>query len=122
HGRLRPPVLFLSHILFPFALIWVAYDSQARRLTGIKENAANREHMEIFFTILIMTLVVSLSGVVTRVLPFQVPLPLMQIAIGALLAWPTFGLHVEFDPELFLYYLSLAAIRRRLENSNPRIW
>ncbi|MFH7095106.1 hypothetical protein ACHWI2_21360, partial [Klebsiella pneumoniae] len=32
----------------------------------MKENAANREHMEIFFTILIMTLVVSLSGVVTR--------------------------------------------------------
>ncbi len=29
--------------------------------------------MEIFFTILIMTLVVSLSGVVTRVLPFQCP-------------------------------------------------
>lgn len=26
----------------------------------------------------------------------------MQIAIGALLAFPTFGLHVEFDPELFL--------------------
>ena len=58
--------------------------------------------MEIFFTILIMTLVVSLSGVVTRVLPFQIPLPLMQITIGALLAFPTFGLHVEFDPELFL--------------------
>jgi len=58
--------------------------------------------MEIFFTILIMTLVVSLSGVITRVLPFQIPLPLMQIAIGAMLALPTFGLHVEFDPELFL--------------------
>jgi len=58
--------------------------------------------MEIFFTILIMTLVVSLSGVATRVLPFQIPLPLMQIAIGALLAWPTFGLHVDFNPELFL--------------------
>lgn len=58
--------------------------------------------MEIFFTILIMTLVVSLSGVATRMLPFQIPLPLMQIAIGALLAWPHFGLHVEFDPELFL--------------------
>ncbi|MCW7027317.1 hypothetical protein NYV43_04820 [Escherichia coli] len=65
------------------------------------KNIANRERMEIFFTILIMTLVVSLSGVVTRVMPFQIPLPLMQIAIGALLAWPTFGLHVEFDPELF---------------------
>lgn len=58
--------------------------------------------MEIFFTILILTFVVSLSGVVTRILPFQIPLPLMQIAIGALLAWPTFGLHVDFDPELFL--------------------
>lgn len=58
--------------------------------------------MEIFFTILILILVVSLSGVVTRLLPFQIPLPLMQIAIGALLAWPHFGLHVDFDPELFL--------------------
>lgn len=58
--------------------------------------------MEIFFTILILILVVSLSGVVTRMLPFQIPLPLMQIVIGALLAWPHFGLHVDFDPELFL--------------------
>ncbi len=58
--------------------------------------------MEIFFTILIMTLVVSLSGVAARILPFQIPLPLVQIAVGALLAWPNFGLHVDFDPELFL--------------------
>lgn len=58
--------------------------------------------METFFTILIMTLVVSLSGVAARILPFQIPLPLVQIAAGALLAWPTFGLHVDFDPELFL--------------------
>ncbi|TCV92477.1 Na+/H+ antiporter [Biostraticola tofi] len=58
--------------------------------------------MEIFFTILILTLMVSLSGVVTRLLPFQIPLPLMQIALGALLAWPQFGLHVDFNPELFL--------------------
>ncbi|KZB76695.1 sodium:proton antiporter [Yersinia pestis] len=49
-----------------------------------------------------LILVVSLSGVVTRMLPFQVPLPLMQIVCGALLAWPNFGLHVNFDPELFL--------------------
>lgn len=58
--------------------------------------------MEIFFTILIMTLVVSLSGVITRILPFQIPLPLMQIALGAMLAWPKFGLHVDFNPELFM--------------------
>ncbi|OSM95404.1 Na+/H+ antiporter [Lonsdalea populi] len=58
--------------------------------------------MEIFFTILMMTLVVSLSGVITRILPFQIPLPLMQIALGAMLAWPKFGLHVDFNPELFM--------------------
>ncbi|MCP1438618.1 CPA1 family monovalent cation:H+ antiporter [Erwinia persicina] len=58
--------------------------------------------MEIFFTILILTLVVSLSGVAARIIPFQIPLPLVQIVMGALLAWPTFGLHVDFDPELFL--------------------
>lgn len=71
--------------------------------------------MEIFFTILIMTLVVSLSGVFTRVLPFQLPLPLMQIAIGALLAWPTFGLHVEFDPELFLVLFIPPLLLQHLE-------
>ncbi|MEA9392881.1 Na+/H+ antiporter [Acerihabitans sp. TG2] len=58
--------------------------------------------MEIFFTILILILIVSLSGVITRILPFQIPLPLMQIALGALLAWPQIGLHVDFNPELFM--------------------
>ncbi|WP_192457599.1 Na+/H+ antiporter [Musicola keenii] len=58
--------------------------------------------MEIFFTILMMTLVVSLSGVITRLMPFQMPLPLMQIGLGAMLAWPQFGLHVDFNPELFM--------------------
>ncbi|MBH3007231.1 Na+/H+ antiporter [Serratia sp. OLHL2] len=58
--------------------------------------------METFFTILILLLTVSLSGVVTRILPFQIPLPLMQIIVGAMLAWPQFGLHIDFNPELFL--------------------
>lgn len=58
--------------------------------------------METFFTILILLLTVSLSGVVTRILPFQIPLPLMQIIVGAVLAWPQFGLHIDFNPELFL--------------------
>lgn len=61
--------------------------------------------MEIFFTILILILVVSVSGVITKVIPFRIPLPIMQIAIGALLALPHFGLHVNFDPELFLVLL-----------------
>ncbi|NIG62221.1 MAG: hypothetical protein G5663_01360 [Serratia symbiotica] len=30
------------------------------------------------------------------------PLPLMQIAICALLAWLHFGLHIDFDPEMFM--------------------
>ncbi|WP_445373943.1 Na+/H+ antiporter [Photorhabdus tasmaniensis] len=61
--------------------------------------------MEIFFTILILILVVSVSGVLTKVIPFRIPLPLVQIAMGALLAFPHFGLHVTFDPELFLVLL-----------------
>ncbi|CAK9886334.1 MAG: Sodium, potassium, lithium and rubidium/H(+) antiporter [Candidatus Erwinia impunctatus] len=69
---------------------------------GTKHRLLFKDYMEIFFTILILTLVVSLSGVAARIIPFQIPLPLVQILMGALLAWPTFGLHVDFDPELFL--------------------
>lgn len=58
--------------------------------------------MEILLTILILTLVVSLTCVLTRLSPVQIPLPLIQIAAGAVLAQPIFGLHVEFNPELFL--------------------
>lgn len=56
--------------------------------------------MELLFTILILLLVVSLSGTAVRLVPFQVPLPLMQILLGAILA--LVGLNVEFEPELFL--------------------
>jgi len=56
--------------------------------------------MDLVITILVLLLVVALSGAVVRILPVRLPLPLLQIATGALLARP-FGLHVEFDPELF---------------------
>ncbi|AHI73098.1 Na+/H+ antiporter [Burkholderia thailandensis] len=58
--------------------------------------------MAIVFTVLILLLAVALSGIATRVLPLRLPLPLMQIAIGAALAWPKFNLHVTFDPEIFM--------------------
>ncbi|MEW6343199.1 MAG: Na+/H+ antiporter [Paraburkholderia sp.] len=58
--------------------------------------------MEIVFTVLILLLAVAVSGVVVRVLPFKLPLPLVQIALGAVLAWPRLGLHVTFDPEIFM--------------------
>lgn len=56
--------------------------------------------MELFSTILLLILIVSLSGVVIKMLPIQIPLPLMQILLGCILA--AFGYYVEFDPELFL--------------------
>jgi monovalent cation/hydrogen antiporter len=58
--------------------------------------------MEIVFTVLILLLAVAASGVVVRLVPFRLPLPLVQIVFGAMLAWPRLGLHVTFDPELFM--------------------
>ncbi|WP_322065492.1 Na+/H+ antiporter [Burkholderia ubonensis] len=58
--------------------------------------------MEIVFTVLVLLLTVALSGALARVLPLRLPLPLMQIAFGAILAWPKFNLHVTFDPEIFM--------------------
>jgi monovalent cation/hydrogen antiporter len=67
---------------------------------------ANLENMEIVFTVLILMLAVGLSGfamtLLPATLPFALPLPLVQIALGACLASPIFGLHVTFDPELFM--------------------
>ena len=56
--------------------------------------------MELFSIILLLVLIVSLSGVVVKMLPIQIPLPLMQILLGCILA--AFGVYVKFDPELFL--------------------
>lgn len=57
--------------------------------------------MALFSTILILILLVSISGVIVKLFPFQIPLPLMQILLGCILA----GFHVyeePFDPQLFL--------------------
>ncbi|OCG26674.1 Na+/H+ antiporter [Gilliamella sp. wkB108] len=56
--------------------------------------------MELFSIILLLVLIVSLSGVFIKMLPIQIPLPLMQILLGCILA--AFGIYVKFDPELFL--------------------
>jgi CPA1 family monovalent cation:H+ antiporter len=57
--------------------------------------------MQTAYTVLIMLMLVGVSRPIGRVIPL--PLPLVQIAAGALLAWPTLGLHVALDPELFLF-------------------
>lgn len=58
--------------------------------------------MEILFTVLILLLAVALSGVVVRLLPVKLPLPLVQIGIGALLTFPRVNPHVTFDPDIFM--------------------
>ena len=57
--------------------------------------------MQSAYTVLILLMLVSVSKLVGRVVPL--PLPLVQVGAGALLAWPTLGLHVALDPELFLF-------------------
>ncbi|WXL27183.1 Na+/H+ antiporter [Ectopseudomonas mendocina] len=56
--------------------------------------------MQLLYTILIMLLVVSGTRITAQFIPL--PLPLLQIVIGALLAVPALGLHVRLEPELFL--------------------
>lgn len=57
--------------------------------------------MQTAYTVLILLMLVGVSRLIGRIVPL--PLPLVQIAAGALLAWPTLGLHVALDPELFLF-------------------
>ncbi|WWO99923.1 MAG: Na+/H+ antiporter [Candidatus Dasytiphilus stammeri] len=58
--------------------------------------------MDIFLNILILMILISLSGIAKRVIPYQLPLPLLQIGMGSIMAWPKFGLHINFNSELFM--------------------
>ena len=52
-------------------------------------------------TVLLVLMLGALTGIASRYVR-AIPLPLIQIAIGALIAWPQKGLHIAFDPELFM--------------------
>ncbi|WP_213767453.1 Na+/H+ antiporter [Caballeronia sp. dw_19] len=52
-------------------------------------------------TVLLVLMLGALTGIAARYVRV-VPLPLIQILLGAMLSWPRQGLHIEFDPELFL--------------------
>ncbi|WP_233861886.1 Na+/H+ antiporter [Paraburkholderia adhaesiva] len=58
--------------------------------------------MEILLTVLILLLAVALSGVIVRLVRVKLPLPLVQIGIGALLTFPRVNPHVTFDPDIFM--------------------
>jgi len=51
--------------------------------------------------VLLVLLLGALTGILARYVR-AIPLPLIQIALGAVLSWPQQGLHIAFDPELFL--------------------
>lgn len=57
--------------------------------------------MELTLTVFLLLLMVGVSGVIVRFLP-SLPLPLVQVGMGALAASPAIGLRVSFDPELFM--------------------
>ncbi len=52
-------------------------------------------------TVLLVLMLGALTGIAARYVR-AIPLPLIQIVLGALLSWPQKGLHIAFDPELFL--------------------
>lgn len=50
--------------------------------------------------ILLLLVLVAMSGVIVRFVPL--PLPIVQIILGVLLAWPADGLRTEVNPEIFM--------------------
>lgn len=56
--------------------------------------------METFLMVLSLLILVALSNVINRFVPF-VPIPLIQILLGILLAFFPAGIHILLNPELF---------------------
>lgn len=59
--------------------------------------------MSVVTMVLVFLLGVVVSGFLARLLPIKVPLPLLQIAIGACLSY-LFGFDVALEPQLFLLF------------------
>lgn len=57
--------------------------------------------MEMFLIVLVLLLLIGISNMVNHFIPF-IPVPLIQIALGALLALLPLGFHVPMETELFL--------------------
>lgn len=57
--------------------------------------------METFLAVLLMLGLIAVSNIVNRFIPF-VPVPLIQIGLGIITALVPTGIHMSFEPELFL--------------------
>ncbi|MDD0811323.1 Na+/H+ antiporter [Curvibacter sp. RS43] len=60
--------------------------------------------MQTVLSLLALLALVAFSGVLTRFWP-RLPQPLLQLALGALVAWPVSGLRVEIDSATFMLLL-----------------
>lgn len=74
--------------------------------------------MHIFLAVLVMLGLIGVSNVVNRFLP-MIPVPLIQIALGALLAMMPSGVHLELEPELF-FVLFIAPLLYNDGKHTPR--
>ena len=52
-------------------------------------------------TVLVVLMLGAITGIVARYMR-GIPLPLIQIGLGAAVSVPQQGLHIAFDPDLFL--------------------
>ena len=58
-------------------------------------------HMEFFLIILVLLVLIGASNIINHFVPF-IPVPLIQIALGVMLALLPIGIEVEMETELFL--------------------
>jgi Na+/H+ antiporter len=56
--------------------------------------------METFLVVLALLILIAISNILNRFIPF-VPIPLIQISLGILLAFLPSGIHILLNPELF---------------------
>lgn len=74
--------------------------------------------MELFSSVLLLLVLIGLSKIINRFVPF-VPVPLIQIGLGALAAAAPVGIHLSLEPELF-FVLFIAPLLYNDGRRTPR--
>ncbi|SFD82477.1 monovalent cation:H+ antiporter, CPA1 family [Paenibacillus catalpae] len=74
--------------------------------------------MEIFVIVLVMLVLIGVSNVIYRYIPF-IPVPLIQIVLGAVITVIPFGVHLHLEPELF-FILFIAPLLYNDGKNTPR--
>ncbi|MFC5450975.1 Na+/H+ antiporter [Paenibacillus aestuarii] len=74
--------------------------------------------MEVFVAVLLLLVLIGVSNVIYRFVPF-VPVPLIQIVLGAIIAVIPIGIHIPLEPELF-FILFIAPLLYNDGKHTPR--